>query len=305
MGAEEHRSIMGSLNVAVSPTPTFRASMDIQAKHERNAVVNDLMRRDGQAPSAINEPGRHPLFSGLLAQVLGTVLAACLVLLISPLLSMPILAIAVLQGFCAMMVAWQLQAAAWWRVINLIFMPLVVCAHGFELPPWMWLSGFVLLLLVFWRTDTSQVPLYLTNRKSGKALLSALPPEACRIIDLGCGDGGLLRYLARARPDCTFFGIEHAPLPFVWAWLFARGLPNLSIRREDMWSHSLSGYALIYAFLSPAPMIRLWTKVCREMSPGSCLVSNSFVVPGQTPQAVIDVADKRRTRLHIYKTAIS
>lgn len=248
--------------------------------------------------------GRHPLSSSLLAQGIGAVLAVCLVLPFFSLQAVPTIVIAGLQGFCAMIVAWQFGAPAWWLIIHLVFMPLVVFAHGFELPSWIWLSGFVFLLLVFWRTDTSQVPLYLTNRKTGEALLSLLPTEACRVIDLGCGDGGLLRYLARTRPDCTFVGIEHAPLPFAWAWLFARDLSNLSIRREDIWSHSLEGYALVYAFLSPVPMSRLWTKFCEEMSPDSRLVSNSFIIPGQPPLAVIDIEDRRQTRLNVYGKTI-
>ncbi len=157
-----------------------------------------------------------------------------------------------------------------------------------------WLGGFIFLLLVFWRTDTSRVPLYLTNRQSGKALLTLLPTEACRVVDLGCGDGGLLRYLARARPDCVFVGIEHAPLTWAWAWLRARGYGNLSIRRQSLWAHSLTGYKLVYAFLSPAPMDRLWAKAQEEMDPDARLVSNSFAVSGQEPLSVIEVQDRRR-----------
>lgn len=296
---------MDSLGDAVLPAPTFCATRYIQATQDSETALSRLMRGDGKDLPETKLSGLHPLSSALLAQVLGALLAACLTLLALSLQTVPAIVIAGLQGFCAMIVAWQLGAPVWWLIIHLVFMPLVVFAHGFELPSWIWLSGFIFLLLVFWRTDTSQVPLYLTNRKTGEALLTLLPGKACRVIDLGCGDGGLLRYLARARPDCTFVGIEHAPLPFAWAWLFARGISNLSIRREDIWSHSLARYALIYAFLSPVPMGRLWTKVSEEMSPDSCLVSNSFVVPGHTPQVVIDVADRRQTRLHVYRKSFA
>lgn len=296
---------MGSLNVAVSPAPTFSTCNGNPAKLESGSALSYLTRHEGQTPPGENDSARHPLAFALLAQVLGTLSAVFLLLFFSSSRAMPIIAIAAFQGFCAMIAAWQLRAPVWWLIIHLVFMPLVIFAHGLELSPWLWFSGFVVLLLVFWRTDIGQAPLYLTNRKTGEVLLSLLPAEACKFVDLGCGDGGLLRYLARARPDCTFVGIEHAPLTFAWAWLFARGLPNLSIRRENIWSHPLGGYALIYAFLSPTPMIRLWTKAHREMSPGSRLVSNSFTVTGQTAQAVIDVEDKRQTRLHVYQLAIS
>lgn len=291
---------MGSLDAAVLPAPTFYALRNNLAMRDRNVASSTPSRRNGVSVQVTGTPGRHPLSAALLAQVLGTVLAACIVLIFRSSLTLSIFSIAALQGFSAMVVAWLMRLPGWWLIIHLVFMPLVVGARGFDLSPWMWFGGFVLLLLIFWRTDTSQVPLYLTNRESGEALLSLLPAKACRVIDIGCGDGALLRHLARSRLDCDFIGIEHAPLTFAWAWLLARGLANLGIRRENIWSHSLQDYAVVYAFLSPAPMSRLWSKAKDEMKPGACLVSNSFAIPGQAPQTIIDVADKRGTRLYVY-----
>lgn len=245
--------------------------------------------------------GRHPLLSALIAQLLGALMAGGLVLAMPAAAFVQPVALATLQGSCAALAAWRLRTPLWWLPMHFAFMPLAVLARGMELPSWLWLGGFLLLLLVFWRTDTSQVPLYLTNRKTRDAVLALLPTEPCRVIDLGCGDGALLRHLARARPDCDFVGIEHAPLPWAWAWLAARGLPNLGIHRGDFWSQPLAGYALVYAFLSPAAMPGLWAKARAEMSPGARLVSNSFVVPERLPLAVVEVADRRRTRLHVYE----
>ncbi len=246
---------------------------------------------------------RSQLLSAFQAQFLGALAAGGLALAISPSIFDQPLAFAALQGFFALVAAWRLKARIWWLPIHLAFMPLVVLTRSLNLPSWLWPIGFFLLLLTFWRTDTSQVPLYLTNRKSRDAVLSLLTAAPCRVIDLGCGDGALLRHLARVRPDCTFVGFEHAPLTWAWAWLCARGLANLNIHHGDFWTHPLVGYDLVYAFLSPAPMDRLWAKVEAEMTPGARLVSNTFVVPEQNPQKVVVVADRRRTRLHIYIAA--
>jgi hypothetical protein len=244
--------------------------------------------------------GQQLLRLALLAQVLGALAAAGLALTVAPQLLARPLVLAGLQGFFALLAAWGLRAPVWWLPIQLLFVPCVVLARGMELPSWLWSGGFLILLLVFWRTDKSRVPLYLSNSMSRDALLSLLPAVPCRVIDLGCGDGALLRHLARARPDCRFVGIEHAPLPWAWARLGARGCANLSIIRGDFWSHPLADYSLVYAFLSPAAMPRLGAKVDAEMSSGARLVSNSFPLPNRVPQSVVAVADRRRTRLHVY-----
>lgn len=242
----------------------------------------------------------HPLLFFLLAQLAGTVATVGLVLAFSSAPFEYLWVVALLQGVCTLLVAWWLRVPIWWRLIHLIFMPCVVLSSSMALPSWLWFSGFVLLLLVFWRTDISQVPLYLTNRESRDALLSLLPATSCRVIDIGCGDGGLLRHLARARPDCMFVGFEHAPLTWAWAWLLAGGLSNLSICHGNFWNHSLAAYDVVYAFLSPVPMTRLGAKAQSEMMSCACLISNSFAIPEMTAQAVIDVIDQRQTRLYVY-----
>ena len=234
--------------------------------------------------------------------MLGALLTGGLALLFPALLAQP-LGLAAAQGSCAALVSYLLRGPVWWLPIHLGFMPLAVLALGLGLPSWVWLAGFIMLLLVFWRTDRSRVPLYLTNAASSGALLKLLPAAPSAAIDLGCGDGGLLRRLAGARPDCRFVGFEHAPLTWAWAWLRCRRLPNVEIRYGDFWSHPLGDYVLVYAFLSPIPMQRLWIKAKAEMKVDARLISNSFAVPDVRPESTVDVADGRQTRLYCYRPA--
>jgi hypothetical protein len=242
-----------------------------------------------------------PLRTALIAQSCGALIAAAMVQLAYPRLFAFPLAVAAIQGACAALVSYKLEAPRWWLLIHLGFMPLVVAAAALGLDPRWYLGGFVLLLLVFWRTDKSRVPLYLSNARTADALLGLLPATPCHVLDLGCGDGRLLRRLARARPDCEFLGIEHAPLPWLWARLAAGGLANCRIRRGDFWQQPLGLFDVVYAFLSPAPMPRLWAKARAELRPGALLVSNSFEVPGMAAERVIAVDDGRRTRLLCYR----
>lgn len=242
-----------------------------------------------------------PLRSAVVAQVLGAAAAAVLARFAFPESLAEPLTLAAGQGLFAALFSLLLKAPPWWLPIHLAFMPMVVLASRLNLDPLWYLAGFLLLLAIYWRTDRSRVPLYLSNRTTAAALAALLPAGSCRAIDLGCGDGALLRRLARARPDCRFLGIEHAPLPWAWARLAAWTLPNCEIRYGDFWRQSLEACEVVYAFLSPAPMAELWAKACREMGPQALLVSNSFPVPDVGAERTIEVADRRRTRLFCYR----
>lgn len=242
-----------------------------------------------------------PLRNAVLAQLLGSLVAAGLVQLVWPKLWLMPLAVACVQGGCAALASFKLEAPPWWLAIHLAFAPLAVAAGTLAIAPGWYLAAFGLLLLVFWRTDQSRVPLYLTNATAVAALARLLPPQPCHVVDLGCGNGGVLRHLAQARPDCEFLGLEHAPLPWAWARLNTLGLPNVHIRYGDFWPQHLGLFEVVYAFLSPAPMPRLWEKATQELRGGGLLVSNSFPVPDVEPESTVAVADRRRTRLYVYR----
>lgn len=231
------------------------------------------------------------------AQVAG---AAAVLLLTVLGLHMAAWGLVLLHGAVAAAYAVWRGMPRWWWLISFGFAPLAWAASQFALPPWVWLSAFLLTLLLFWRTDASRVPLYMTNHLSAQVLVGLLTADSGRFVDLGCGDGRLLRRLARARPGWRLDGYEHAPLPALWAALWGRRQPNLSTHFGSFWELDLASYDVVYAFLSPVPMARLWAKACQEMRPGALLVSNSFAVPEALPRSVVDVPDRRATRLYIY-----
>lgn len=250
-------------------------------------------------------PDITPLRAALLAQLGGVLAVVLLIVALGQLAQIDLwqipLVLAMLQGAIAAMIArWQ-RVPRWWLAIHLGFVPLAVVVQGLAIDPRWFLAGFILLFLVFWRTDRSRVPLYLSNRPTAAALAAQLPPAPCRVLDLGCGDGGLLRRLAAARPDCRFVGIEHAPLTWLVARLRTLGLANVVVRRDDFWDEPLGDYDLVYAFLSPVPMPRLWAKARAEMAPGTVLISNSFAIPDLAPDRLIAVDDRRATRLYRYR----
>lgn len=202
-----------------------------------------------------------------------------------------------------------LRSERWWLAIHLGFLPGTVLAHGLArtlgLHPGWFLASFVLLLLIYWTSFRTRVPLYLSNRATAAAAGSLLPASPARMLDIGAGTGAVLRPLARVRPDCRFTGIELAPLPWLLGRLLSARLPNVECRRGDLFASAWSDYDVVYAFLSPVPMAAVWAKACAEMKPGSLLASNSFAVPGIEPERIIDIDDRRGTRLHIYRIGSS
>jgi SAM-dependent methyltransferase len=205
------------------------------------------------------------------------------------------------QAIAATMAAAALRCARWWLPIHLVFTPLAFAALALGIPPGVWLAVFAVFALIYWSSYRTQVPLFLTNGQTVRAVAGLLPPGPIEVLDIGCGIGSFLAAFAQQRQDARLTGIENAPVPFALSRLRAFKHPAITVIRSDFFAQSWAGYDLVYAFLSPTPMFDAWEKARREMKPGSLFVSNSFDIPGVEPDRVIEVADRRRTRLLVFE----
>ena len=203
-----------------------------------------------------------------------------------------------LTGLIAALLSRGLHLPIWWQFIGLIFLPLLwlTLQSGTE-PAW-FLAAFLLLLLTSLGAIRGRVPLYLSRPRATAELAARLPDKA-RVLDLGCGLGGPLARLNALRPDATLQGVEAAPLNWLIAHLRLMGRAH--IRLGDLWNADLSRQDVVYAYLSPAPMARLWEKACSEMLPGSLFISNSFSIPGVEPDEVVELHDLTHARLLIWR----
>jgi len=204
--------------------------------------------------------------------------------------ALPWLETSVAIGVLAGMLATLSRQPWWWRLIHASFMPLVWATHRLAIEPGWFLLAFVMLLLVYRGALSGQVPLYLSNRQTMEKLAELLAERGpSRFLDLGAGVGSTTVPLADAFPNSHFTGYENAPLTWLVGRILSLGRPNLSWRWDDLWQAPLGDFDVVYAFLSPVPMPTLWQKAKREMRPGSLFVSNSFPVPGEVPDQVIEV----------------
>ena len=171
-----------------------------------------------------------------------------------------------------------------------------------DLPPLAFLGMFCMVALVNGAAWLHRVPLFLSSDRAAEMVHALLPQRSgCSLIDLGCGTGTLLSKLARYRPDARFLGIELAPLPFLCSRLRAVRQPAVAVRWGSFWRTNLGNYDVVYAYLSPAPMSRLWEKARREMRPGSLLISNGFGIKGVEPAEVIELRDAVQSRLYVWR----
>lgn len=248
---------------------------------------------------------QHPALRALLAQ-----LGACLLVLL--LVSAGhtlwayrpnLIAAGLLQGLLAALLGRRLNLPSWWLPINLLFVPALLLLNGQQLPPSALLGAFALLLLLNWNSLRERVPLYLSGAKTIAELERLLRPLPAnfRYIDLGSGLAGSLYQLSRRYPQAQFVGVETAPLVFALAWLRCLARPNCQIRYRNLWQQPLAEFDVVYCFLSPAPMAKLWAKARAEMQPNARLISNSFAIPGVAPSAQIELHDWRASTLLIWR----
>ncbi len=250
-----------------------------------------------------------PAVIALLLQFIAFVLAAAG--LSSTALTVTTLLFATLCGVIAAVLSHFAGLARWWLLIQFLFAPSLVLMLNLNIPSGVYLGAFLLMLLVYWSTFRSQVPLYLSSKRVWQTLEELLPPAELlqdktdkhfSFMDIGSGMGGVLTHLATVRPDGRYFGVENAPLPYLFSRLRIKlgNHPDCTVLWGNFWSCDLAQYDVVFAYLSPVPMEQLWNKIKREMRPGSIFISNSFAVPQNPPQYSITLDDLHHSTLHIW-----
>lgn len=244
-----------------------------------------------------------PALAALLAHLPGFVLAAALLTAGGEL---PLAVLISLVSISAALLAWRWQLPLWWRYINLFFLPLLgltlyLQSRTASFDPNWYLALFLLLVVTSIGAVRTRVPLYLSSPRAAEELAQRLPLHGS-VIDLGCGLGGPLARIRKLRIDAHLAGIEAAPLNWLIAKLRMRAAAD--IRLGSLWEADLGAYDIVYAYLSPAPMARLWEKARAEMKPGSQLISNTFSIPGCEADEIIEISqpgDLSHARLLIWR----
>lgn len=152
-------------------------------------------------------------------------------------------------------------------------------------------------------TGISPMP---SSRAAQNAFLNALPRGILQIYELGSGWGGLAFCMARNRPEATVYAFELSWLP--WFVSICRRVVgryhNVKIYRKNFFYISFHSADAVVCYLYPGAMLHLRPQLEAELKVGSCVISNSFAIPGWKPQQVIAIPDLWSSNLYVYRHPI-
>ena len=85
---------------------------------------------------------------------------------------------ALAQGVMAAGLSRLWRQPVWWLPLHLGFFSIILLARQLNLPAWIYLTAFLLLVLFYWSSFRTRVPLYLSDRKAWEAVIPLLSPRA-------------------------------------------------------------------------------------------------------------------------------
>lgn len=209
---------------------------------------------------------------------------------------------AILQGLFAVLLTYVWRMPGWQKFVHGLFVPAVVVLQQLALPGWVYLLGLLLTFALGRNALTERVPLYRSAQEVADRLAAYLP-QGARVLEAGCGDGRLAMQLAALRPDLHILGLENAWGSCLLAWLrwYFSGRPvQVRFGCRSFWHEHWGQHDAVYAFLSPAPMPRVWHKFLTEGAAASVLVSNTFTVPDVQPDSRIPLGGPLQKELLIW-----
>jgi 2-polyprenyl-3-methyl-5-hydroxy-6-metoxy-1,4-benzoquinol methylase len=122
-----------------------------------------------------------------------------------------------------------------------------------------------------------------------------------KIIDLGCGWGGVMLSLARTYKNAHITGYEISPWPYRFAklrTLFKRR--RIKVTQQDFFTADIADQDLVYCYLHPETIKELRPKF-QTLKHGALIISCSFPIPEWTPMATTTLKLPVKLPIYIYK----
>jgi SAM-dependent methyltransferase len=218
--------------------------------------------------------------------------------------TLPELFFLIIQGLVAALLARVLKLAIWWQWILFIFPLAIWLALKLDLSPSFLFGGFLVFVLMYWSVFLTQVPYYPSGRGACDIVAELIDPKRqLKILEIGSGLGGFSLQLAKIHPKCTYMGIEIAPLPFLISLIRSKYQGSkVRFKLGNYEKVDFADFDLVFAYLSPAAMPKLFEQCKAQLKPGSVLVSHEFDVPGVKPSETLQ-SDLDSKVTYLYRIA--
>ena len=148
---------------------------------------------------------------------------------------------------------------------------------------------------LFW----TKVPIIPTEKKVAQTMIElAKIKNNQHIFELGSGFGHVLFKTAQLHPENNFYGYELVR-PAVW---FCR-IRNLLMKQDcqfvcqDFFKADLSSSDVIFCYLWPSIMEKIYLEIWPHLKPGTRLISHAFNIESLTPDEIIN---KGKRKIYLY-----
>ena len=129
-----------------------------------------------------------------------------------------------------------------------------------------------------------------------------LLPAGSVMYDLGCGEGRILRAVAKKSPGATFKGFDIRRFPLYLAKRRTKGQDNITFERANFYKEDFSAATHVYTYLFPQVMRKLQPKFEQELKPGTFVYSLDFPFKDKEPIRKVELAapSKRSLARELY-----
>ncbi len=163
----------------------------------------------------------------------------------------------------------------------------------------------IYMLLMLIKTGVPFIP---TSEKIADKMLEFVKfRENLNIYELGCGNGKLLFKIKKKCDNLRFKNISiigyELILPLVW-WIKFKNkfLPKttnkISVFSRDFYKQDLSQADVIFCYLFPPLMQRIFYEIWPKLKKGTILISHAFKIEGLNPYEIRKTA---KTTIYVYK----
>jgi len=122
-----------------------------------------------------------------------------------------------------------------------------------------------------------------TSKKQLEKILKNIHfKKGCQLVELGSGDGRLVRYAAK-KYNVKGIGIEINPLLVWWSTFLSRRegtSKQVHFIKKNIFNYSLTDTDYLYIFLMPELIIKLVPKFKKELKKGVIIISHGFKIIG-------------------------